>query len=126
MIELGFGADDKVKVVRAPVNRKENEPTWFNQSKFETREYKTTVKNLHAFPVSVEVLDQLPISENTSILVELAPVTTPVADKQVGDKRGVLGWMVDLNPGESKDVRFAYRLKWPADRELAIDGAPLP
>ena len=124
-LDLGFGADDKIKVQRAPVNRKENEPTWFNQSKIETREFKTTVKNLHAFPVKVQVIDQLPVSENTAITVELSPVTTAPTEKQVGDKRGVMSWTLDLAPGEAKDIRFAYRLKWPADHDIAIDGAPI-
>jgi uncharacterized protein (TIGR02231 family) len=124
-VDLGFGGDDKVKVGRAPTNRKENEPTWYNQTKIETREFVTNVKNLHAFPVKVQLIDRMPTSENTAIIVELAPATTPPTDKQVGDKRGVMSWTLDLKPGEAKDVRFAYRMKWPADREIVIgDAAP--
>jgi uncharacterized protein (TIGR02231 family) len=121
-VDLGFGADDKIKVTRAPVNRKENEPTWYNQAKIETREFKTTLKNLHDFPVKIQVIDQLPYSENTAITAELLPATTPPTEKQVGDKRGVMSWTLDLQPGESKDVRLAYRLKWPADRDVTIGG----
>ena len=122
--DLGFGGDDKVKVDRAPVNRKENEPTWYNQTKIETREFLTTVKNLHAFPVKVQVIDRMPVSENTAIAVDLAPATTAPTDKQIGDKRGVMGWTLDLKPGETKDVRLAYRMKWPADHEVTIVDAP--
>jgi uncharacterized protein (TIGR02231 family) len=124
-VDLGFGGDDKIKVRRAPVNRKENDPTWYNQTKIETREFVTSVENLHAFPIKVEVIDQMPVSENTAISVDLSPATTPPTEKQVGDKRGVMSWTLDLRPGESKEIRFAYRLKWPADRELMIEGAPL-
>ena len=123
-VDLGFGGDDKVRVDRAPVNRKENEPTWYNQTKIETREFVTSVKNLHAFPVKVQVIDRAPVSENTAIVVELAPITTPPTDKQVGDKRGVMSWTLDLKPGEAKDVRLAYRMKWPADREIVVGDAP--
>jgi len=123
-VDLGFGGDDKVRVNRAPVNRKENEPTWYNQTKIETREFVTSVKNLHAFPVKVQVIDRAPVSENTAIVVELAPATTPPTDKQVGDKRGVMSWTLDLKPGEAKDVRLAYRMKWPADREVVVGDAP--
>ncbi|MGD0641643.1 MAG: mucoidy inhibitor MuiA family protein [Roseiarcus sp.] len=124
-VDLGFGGDDKITVQRAPVNRKENDPTWYNQTKVETREFTTSVKNLHAFPVKVQVVDQMPVSENTAISVDLSPATTPPTEKQVGDKRGVMSWTLDLKPGESKEIRFAYRLKWPADRAVMIDGAPL-
>ena len=125
-VDLGFGGDDKIKVDRAPVNRKENEPTWYNQTKIETREFVTSVKNLHAFPVKVQVIDRAPVSENTAIVVDLAPATTPPTDKQVGDKRGVMSWTLDLKPGEAKDVRLAYRMKWPADREVVVGDAPTP
>ncbi|MGA2493212.1 MAG: mucoidy inhibitor MuiA family protein [Roseiarcus sp.] len=123
-VDLGFGGDDKVRVDRAPVNRKENEPTWYNQTKIETREFVTSVKNLHAFPVKVQLIDRAPVSENAAIVVELAPATTPPTDKQVGDKRGVMSWTLDLKPGEAKDVRLAYRMKWPADREVVVGDAP--
>jgi uncharacterized protein (TIGR02231 family) len=120
-LDLGFGADDKVKVMRAPVRRKENEPTWFGQTKTETREFKTTVKNLHDFAVRVTVIDQVPVSENTAISVEPLPQMTPPTEKQVADKRGVMSWTYDLAPGETKDVRLAYRIKWPADREVVTE-----
>jgi uncharacterized protein (TIGR02231 family) len=122
---FGFGADDKVKVSRVPVKRSENEPTWFGQTKADTREFKTSMKNLHVFPVSVSVVDQVPFSENTAIIVETLPHTTPPSEKQPGDKRGVLAWNFDLQPGESKDIHLAYRLKWPADREIIVQPAPL-
>jgi len=31
-----------------------------------------------------------------------------------------MGWTFDLAPTEAKDIRLAYRLKWPADHEIAI------
>jgi uncharacterized protein (TIGR02231 family) len=124
-VDLGFGADDKIKVTRVAVSRKENEPTWYNQTKIETREFKTTVKNWHDFPVKVQVNDQLPYSENTAIAVEQLSATTPPTEKQVADKRGVMSWTLDLQPGESKEVRLAYRLKWPADRDVTIAGTPI-
>jgi len=34
-----------------------------------------------------------------------------------------MSWTLDLKPGEAKDVRFAYRMKWPADREVVLGDA---
>jgi uncharacterized protein (TIGR02231 family) len=116
--ELGFGADDKVKVTRVPVRRKENEPTWLGSTKVETREFRTTVRNLHDFPVKVAIFDRVPISENSAIVIETLPATTPPTGKTVDDKRGVMSWRLDLAPGEARDIRLAYRMKWPADRDV--------
>jgi uncharacterized protein (TIGR02231 family) len=122
-LDVGFGADDKVKVTRVPIRRKENEPTWFGQTKIEAREFKTSVKNLHDFPVRVTVIDQVPVSENTAIIVEQLPQTTPPTEKQVADKRGVMSWTYEFAPGETKDIRLAYRMKWPGDREIVVERA---
>jgi uncharacterized protein (TIGR02231 family) len=122
--DFGFGADDRVKISRYPVKRKENEPGWFGQSKTDAREFKTSVKNLHDLPVSVTIVDQIPFSENAGITVESLPQTTPPTEKQPGDKRGVLAWSFDLQPNEAKDIALAWRLKWPADREIVLQPAP--
>ena len=122
--DLGFGADDRVKVTRVPVRRKENEPGFFTSSKVETRDFKTTVKNLHDFPVRIAVIDQIPITENSAIAIEQLPATTPPTEKIVADKRGVMGWTWDYAPGEQRDIRLAYRMKWPADRAVAFQVLP--
>ncbi len=121
---IGMGADDRVKVERKPVIRKENEPTWLGATRQETREFRTTVQNLHPFPVKALVLDRTPVSEVNTIGVELLAATTPPTDKQVEGRRGVLGWSMDLAPGETREVRLAYRLRWPADREIVFDTPP--
>jgi uncharacterized protein (TIGR02231 family) len=118
--DLGFGVDERVTVQRLPVKRKENEPTWFGQTKVETREFKTTVRNLHDFPIHAVVTDQTPYSENSAIVVELLPLTTPPDEKDPDGKRGLLRWRFDVAPNESKEIRLAYRMKWPADREVNV------
>jgi len=124
-VELGFGADDKIKVARAPVKRVENEPSWFGQTKYETRDFKTTIHNLHDFVVPTTVIDQIPFSESTVITIETLPQTTAPTAKQVADKRGVMAWSFDAKPGETKELRLAYRVKWPAEREIVTQPAPI-
>jgi uncharacterized protein (TIGR02231 family) len=125
-IAVGFGIDDRVKIARVPVKRKENEPTWFGATKTESREFKTTVKNQHDFPVRVIVTDQIPFTENSAIVVEQLPATTSPSEKMAGDKRGVLSWSYELAPGESKEIRLAYKMKWPADRDVILQSVPQP
>jgi uncharacterized protein (TIGR02231 family) len=126
-VALGFGADDRIKVSYAPVKRRENEPRWLNQSRTDQREFRTVVKSLHAQPVRITVLERIPFSENSAITVEtLTAQTTSPTEKQVGDKRGVSSWTFDLPPGGEKEIRLAYRIKWPGDREVSYEEQPLP
>ena len=116
----GFGADERVTVRREPVRRKENEPAWFGRTKVETREFQTSVRNLHDFPIHAVLTDQAPYSENSAIVVELLPQTTPPHEQDPEGKRGLLRWRFDLGPNDSTDTTLAYRMKWPADREVIV------
>jgi uncharacterized protein (TIGR02231 family) len=118
-IDLGFGADDRVSVLRAPVKRKENDPHFW-QNKVETRDFRTVLLNLHDFPVHAVVTDQTPYSENVAISIETLPQTTAPDEKAPDGKQGVLVWRFDLAPNETKELRLAYRMKWPADREVTV------
>lgn len=126
-VELGFGADDRIKVSFAPVKRRENEPSWLGQTRTDLREFRTVVKSLHTKLVKVTVLERIPFSESSGITVEtIAAQTTPPTEKQVGDRRGVASWTFDLAAGAEKEIKLAYRIKWPGDRELSYEEQPLP
>lgn len=120
-VELGFGADDRIKVTRAPVRRRENDSGWLGSTRTDQREFRTVVKSLHAQPVKLIVTERIPFSENAAITVELLQQTTPPSEKQVGDKRGVSAWSFELAPGAQKEIRLAYRIKYPGDREVVFD-----
>ncbi|MDH2349130.1 mucoidy inhibitor MuiA family protein [Bradyrhizobium sp. SSUT112] len=121
IVRLGFGADDKVKIERAVLKRNEGSAGLLvTTSKTDERAFKTTVRNGHDFPIKVAIEDQLPVSENEDILVEMLPATTPPTASNIRDKRGVLEWSFDARPGEVKDINFAWRIRWPKDKSMVI------
>jgi len=120
-VRLGFGADDKVKVERSVVKRNEGSTGLIvTTAKIDERAFKTTIRNAHDFPVKVAIQDQLPVSENEDIVVEMLPATTPPTSTNVRDRRGVTEWMVDAKPGETKEISFAWRVRWPKDRSIVM------
>lgn len=121
IVRLGFGADDKVKIERAVLKRDEGSAgLLLTTAKTDERAFKTTVRNGHDFPIHVATEDQLPVSENDEIVVEMLPATTPPTAKDIRDKRGVLEWSFDAKPGEVKDINFAWRVRWPKDKSMVI------
>src|SRR4051812_35600586 len=121
IVRLGFGADDKVRVERAVLKRNEGSAGLLvTTSKTDERAFKTTIRNGHDFPIKVAIEDQLPVSENEDILVEMLPATTPPTASNIRDKRGVLEWSFDAKPGEVKDINFAWRIRWPKDKSMVI------
>ncbi|OYU49820.1 MAG: hypothetical protein CFE31_05595 [Rhizobiales bacterium PAR1] len=122
--KLGFGSDDRIKVARVPASRKTRDPGFLGSTKSDKFEFRTTVKNLHGFPVSVVIEDRVPVSEDQSITVErMAEMSKPDAEAPE-DRRGVVVWTPTLKPQEEKTYVTAYRLRWPANKETRL--TPLP
>ncbi|KYK45494.1 hypothetical protein A1D31_08335 [Bradyrhizobium liaoningense] len=121
IVRLGFGADDKVRIERAVLKRNEGSAGLLvTTSKTDERSFKTTIRNGHDFPIKVAIEDQLPVSENEDIVVEMLPSSTQPTASNIRDRRGVLEWSFDAKPGESKDINFAWRIRWPKDKSMVI------
>src|SRR5438552_5849848 len=97
-VRLGFGADDKVKIERTVLKRNEGSAGLIvTTSKTDERAFKTSVRNGHDFPLRIAIEDQLPVSENEEISVEMLSSTTPPTTTNLRDKRGVLEWAFEAN-----------------------------
>jgi uncharacterized protein (TIGR02231 family) len=121
LVRLGFGADEKVKVTRVTVKKTEGQTGIFTSAKVDEREFKTTVRSGHAQPIRVEIEDQLPVSEVQDVVVEQLPATTPPTAKDTRDRRGVLTWAFELKPAETREIKLAWRVRWPADKTVSYD-----
>jgi uncharacterized protein (TIGR02231 family) len=121
-VRLGFGADEKVKITRTVARRLEGTAGLIGSSKIDEREFKTAVRNSHEFAIRVAVEDQIPVSEVEDIQVEMLPVTTQPTTRDLRDRRGVLEWAFELKPGESRDIKLGWRVRWPKDK--AVQMAP--
>jgi uncharacterized protein (TIGR02231 family) len=119
--DMGFGVDDKVKVTRVPIRRREVEGNWIQGNRSDLREFKTVVKSLHDRPMRITVLDQTPFSETAAITVETIPNMTAPTEKNLQDRRGVLAWTYEYKPGEEKEIRHGFRMRWPNERELVLE-----
>ena len=89
-------------------------------SKTDERAFKTSVRNGHDFPIRIAIEDQLPVSENEDIVVEMLPSATPPTATNLRDRRGVLEWAFEAKPGEARDIAFAWRVRWPKDRGVVM------
>jgi len=120
-VRLGFGADDKIKIERTVLKRNEGSAGLIvTTSKTDERAFKTTVRNGHDFPIRVAIEDQLPVSENEEIQVEMLPSTTPPTASNLRDRRGVLEWAYEAKAGEVRDITFAWRIRWPKDKGVVM------
>jgi uncharacterized protein (TIGR02231 family) len=115
--ELGFGADDHVRVRHAVAEEKRSETGIISTSKTDVRNFRITLKNLHERAIAVAVIDQIPVSQNADIKIELIGKTAP-SKRDLEDKRGLLAWEMKLEPDEERLVDFGYRVTWPAAKRI--------
>ena len=118
VVRLGFGADEKVKVARTVVRRIEGTAGLIGSSKTDEREFKTVIRNAHAFAIRVAIEDQLPVSETEEIQVEMLPVSTQPSARDLRDRRGVMEWAFEARPGETREIKFGWRVRWPKDKAV--------
>jgi uncharacterized protein (TIGR02231 family) len=124
-VELGFGLDDKIKVTRTPIRRRETDATWLQGNRGDLREFRTVIRNLHDKPIRIVMVDQIPFSEHAALTVELMANSTPPTERNPKDRRGVLHWASEYKPGEEREIRHGYRMRWPNDREVVLEQAPV-
>ena len=115
--ELGFGADDLVRVKYAILQEKRGETGLISTTRTDDRNYKLTVTNLHKQKIDVTLLDQMPVARDEQVQVQLTGRSRPTK-QDVDDKRGLLAWEFELKPKEEKVIDFGYVVKWPADKQI--------
>jgi uncharacterized protein (TIGR02231 family) len=115
--ELGFGIDDLVRVKYAISEEKRGETGLISTSRTDSRNYLLSIKNMHERAIGLAVFDQMPVSQNQDIKVELTGRTAPTK-QNVDDKRGVLAWEGKLEPDQEQVIEFGYRVSWPSAKSI--------
>ena len=67
--------------------------------------------------MQLTVIDQIPVSQNADIAVELTGKSAP-SRRDVDNKRGILAWDMKLEPAEERVIEFGYRASWPAAKKV--------
>jgi uncharacterized protein (TIGR02231 family) len=117
-VRLGFGVDDKIKVVRTMLRKNESSSGLISTTKIDEREFKITVRNGHDAPIRVMVEDQLPVSEIDEVKVETLPSTTPPTERDTRNRRGVLSWSFTAAAGELHEIMLGWRVRWPDGKQI--------
>lgn len=116
--DLGFGADERVKVKRVVTQDKKGETGTFTTSYVEERRYAIIVRNLHNRAIQVQVIDRMPVPLHQDITVDFKVHQGPQPETDVNDKRGVLMWRISAEPGEEKQIGFGYRVTAPSGKPI--------
>ncbi len=107
-MNISLGVDKDIKISRTEVKSLESKQ-FIGTNRMIEKTWKTTIQNRKNITVEVNVDDQYPIATNEDIKVEL----TDNGGAEVNKENGSLKWKVVLKPGEKKELKFTYKVKYP-------------
>lgn len=114
-LDLSFGRDKKIVVTRTKLKENSSEQTASTTKKM-TYTYEIVVKNNHKTAVQIEVEDQLPVSQNNEIVVDVKELSKAERDEATGG----LKWKMSLAPDESKKIILSYSIKYPKTKSVEL------
>lgn len=112
-LRLVLGQNDFILAERNRV-RDVTSKNFFGNRTRENHGWEIVLRNIGNEPVSVTVKDQIPVSRQSEISVEL----TERSGAAFNQDTGILEWEVDLDSGQTHTVPFSYRIEYPRDKEL--------
>ncbi|WP_299886813.1 DUF4139 domain-containing protein [uncultured Lacinutrix sp.] len=111
---ISMGRDNSIVVERTPI-KEYTSSKFIGSNKKETIGYDLVVKNKKAVAIDIEVLDQIPVSQNKIIQIVLEEKGTAEYTEDLGK----LLWTLNLKPRETKVEKFIYTIKYPKSKSIA-------
>lgn len=112
-LEVALGVDKNVVVKRDKVAEKSGNKVLSSQ-KESVFTYDISIRNNKKATIKIVVKDQIPLSNDKDVVVELTDTDRAKLNSEVG----TLTWEIDVKPQETKKVRFGYKVKYPKDRTI--------
>ncbi|MFK7908173.1 MAG: DUF4139 domain-containing protein, partial [Chitinophagales bacterium] len=111
---LSFGRDEQIQIKRMELNDL-SETNFLGNKRTETKTYEISVRNNKGTTAHIEILDQIPISQNENIEVKLIGKD----GAEYTEKYGKLLWRLDIPAGQTKKIKLEYSVKYPKGRLVA-------
>jgi uncharacterized protein (TIGR02231 family) len=112
-LNISLGVDKGIIVKREKIKDKSRKSVMGGKNKI-TRAWKITVRNTKPAAIHIVMEDQIPLSRNKEIQVELLENQDAAYD----EKTGKLTWEFDLSSKSNEEKQFSYQVKYPKDYYL--------
>ncbi|MBN2732248.1 MAG: mucoidy inhibitor MuiA family protein [Balneolaceae bacterium] len=105
---------DKGLVIEREQIESFREKNFFGNKVTETKGWEITVRNTKPATVTIDIQDQVPVSSNEDIDVDLQERSAADYNKSTG----ILTWSIELGPSESRTLRFVYEITYPSGKQV--------
>jgi hypothetical protein len=114
-LNLSLGIDKNIVVTRT-LQKDLTEKQSFGSNKKETRNWLIDVRNRKSEPVNLLVEDQVPVSQNSSVEVEVQDASGVKPNPLTGK----VSWNLLLNSQDDKKVLLKYLVKYPKNQSVIV------
>lgn len=111
---LSLGVDETVKAKRTQKKKYTSQVLLKGQKKTEY-EFEIAVSSRKSKACSLLIKDQIPVTEEKSIQVDVQNLSGGEAEEETG----IIKWDLTLQPGESRTLNLAYSVAWPKDKQIS-------
>ncbi|UTW62379.1 mucoidy inhibitor MuiA family protein [bacterium SCSIO 12741] len=116
-LNLSLGTDPGVFAAREIQTEFSKVRTVGNNHRIDTRGISLSIRNNKRDSISVQVIDQIPVSVNNAIQVSLIQSS----EAQYTEYNGRLYWPLNLSAGESEELTFQYQVKYPKTERIILE-----
>ncbi len=113
-LEVSLGADIGIFVKREKLSESSTRRFLANRRE-ETHTWSITVRNNKTTLASIQVMDQMPLAADDDIEVR----HTVMNNGELDTDTGIIRWDIELNAGESRELRFSYTVRYARNRSIA-------
>ena len=114
-LEFFLGRDRKVVVSRVK-KQDYGEEKFIGSNRKESFMYAIDVRNTNSTPIDIELIDQVPIAQESEIEVNVKEISGAAKD----DLSGKLTWKLTIKPAETKKISISFSVKYPRNKVVLI------
>jgi len=114
-LDISLGRDNKVMVTRTKL-KDYSSVKYIGSNRKETHAYQMVVKNNRKVPIDIEILDQVPVSQDSEIEV----YAEEISDGQKNDLTGEVKWKFPMEPNQNKKINLTFTVKYPKNKPVSI------
>lgn len=114
-LEISLGQDQRIAVKREKITDRCKSKS-LGLSKKHNRAYRIEVKNNRQNLVKIRIVDQIPVSNNDKIKVEVSSI----GGAQLTEETGILEWNFKIEPTALKSTTFEFEVKHPRKYNVAL------
>jgi len=114
-LDISLGRDNKILVTRTKLQDFSNDKVIGNNRKV-TYAYEMVIKNNRKAPITINLEDQIPVSQNNDITVD----AIETSNGQLDVLTGKLSWTYTIQPGAQQKVQLTFSVKSPRNKNISM------